>query len=553
MRARGRIAGGTGDIMRETIGRAFWRAAMIRFPDMIRKHAFHRPNHRAIHFEGRDFDWQTFSARVHGMARALADLGIAPGDRVAFLGQNSHWMIETYFAPCLIGAIMLPVNYRLSEDEQVALLDDSAPRVLIVDRHYQSRAAALIERSAATEILIFADWDPPEPGLPAGALILEDLIKAAGDVPPDAFDDRASGSDDAMLIFYTSGSTGVPKGVMLSHANLLSNALGSGPLFGYTPEDVSLFTGPLFHLASGSRVYTSILFGTSIVIQSRFDVVGMMELVQNQRITMTTLVPTMLQMILDHPRFAEFDFSSMRCLVYGGAPMPVALMQRLMDTVPGLVFAQGYGMTEASPLITVLPAEDHRMVDGAVPKTASVGRPVTHCDIRVVDAHGHPVAQGDTGEVVVRGPQIMLGYWNRPDETAEAIRGGFYFTGDAGYFDADGYLYLSGRKKEMIISGGENIYPIETENCLSQHPAIAAAAVIGLPDDTWGEVVTAAVSLKPGQQASADDIIAHCRQRIAHYKAPKRVTIWDGPLPLNPANKIDKNRIRALLTQADDV
>jgi acyl-CoA synthetase (AMP-forming)/AMP-acid ligase II len=340
---------------------------------------------------------------------------------------------------------------------------------------------------------------------------------------------------------------------MLSHANMLANAMGTGPLYHYTSTDRLLLSGPLFHLGTGSRVYTAVLYGTTMVIQSKFEVEAFMAIIEAQKVTTMTMVPTMFQMLLDHPRFPEFDFSSLRCLTYGSAPMPVALMQRLLDTVPGVTFCQGYGMTEAAPVICILTPEDHEQENGEVAKIASVGKPMRYCDLRIVDENDQPVAQGETGEIIVRGPQVMNGYWNRPQETAEAMRGGFYHTGDAAWFDEDGYVYLAGRTKEMIISGGENVYPIETENCLSKHPAIAACAVIGLPHEKWGEMVTAAVSLKPGQTASAEDIIEHCRAKIAHYKAPKKVVIWDDALPLNPANKIDKIRIKAaIMEQADD-
>ena len=525
---------------------------MIRFPDYIRRHAFQTPDKIATHFEGRDFTWQNFHDRIHAMAQALSDLGVQPGERVAFLGQNSHWMIEMYFAPCIIGAIMVPVNYRLSLDEHVQLLEDCTPRVLVVDRHFQDRAAALMARCSSLGTLIFADWDAPDACLPDDALRYDALVDRAPPPVPDAFDQRGSASDETMLLFYTSGTTGRPKGVMLSHSNLLANAMGTGPLYDYSHKDVVLFSGPMFHLATGGRVYTSVLYGTTMIIQSKFEVVGMMELVQDQHVTTATFVPTMMQMILDHPRFADFDFSSVRCLTYGSAPMPVALMKRLMAAIPGVVFSQAYGMTEASPVITMMTPEDHRTDDEDLSRLASVGKPVPYCDIRIFDEDDNPVPQGQTGEVVVRGPQIMHGYWQRPEETERALRGGFYHTGDAGYFDDDGYLFLVGRKKEMVISGGENIYPIETENCLAKHPAVANSAVLGLPHPKWGEMLFAAVSLKPGHKITEDELIAFCRSRIAGYKVPKSILIWDGPLPLNPANKIDKLTIRRQVLEARD-
>ena len=523
---------------------------MIRFPDLVRRNAFRDPAGTATHFEGRDFTGAEFRDRIQGMGRALVDLGVTAGDRVAFLGHNSHWLVETYFAPCAIGAISVPVNFRLSEDEMVELIEACAPGVLIVDRNYTDRATALMRRCPSLRHLIHADWSPAGDRLPEGTLDYEELIAGAGPVPDDAFDDRASRSDDTMILFYTSGTTGRPKGVMLSHSNMLANAVGSGPLYGYRRSDILLLSGPLFHLGTGSRVHTAVTYGTRMVIQDRFQVDETMRMIEAHRITTMTLVPTMLRMMMDHPDFARFDFSSIRCLTYGAAPMPIALMERAIAAIPGVTFCQGYGMTEASPLVSVLTPDDHVPGNPRIDKLGSVGQPVTYADVRIVDDGDRPLPPGARGEIVVRGPQVMNGYWNRPEETAQAMRGGFYHTGDAGHLDADGYLHIVGRTKEMIISGGENVYPIETENCLCKHPAVAQAAVLGMPHEKWGEMVHAAVSLHDGRTATEAELIAFCRSHIADYKSPRAVTIWDRSLPLSPTNKIDKMAVKATLLAA---
>lgn len=520
---------------------------MIHFPDLVRKNAFRTPDRRATHFEGRDFTWAQFCTRLHAMAHSLITKNVKPGDRVAFLGFNSHWLVEMYFVPCMIGAISVPINHRLSEDEMVELIDDCQAEVLFIDRNFQDRAQNLMSRCASLRALIYADWDRDLTALPEGTDHYETLIDTAGDVPVDAFTDLGSQSDDTMIIFYTSGTTGRPKGVMLTHANLLVNATGAGHLYGFSPDDVLLLSGPLFHLATGSRVYTATAYGAAMVIQSRFDVIETMQIVAEQRVTTVTLVPTMLRMIMDHPGFAGFDFSSIRCLTYGAAPMPVSLLERTLVAVPGVQFCQGYGMSETSPVLTILPPEDHIPGSPGFAKLASVGKPVIYCDMRVVDENDQPLPIGEPGQILVRGPQVMNGYWNRPTENAEALKGGFYHTGDAGYFDEDGYLYLVGRTKEMIISGGENVYPIETENCLTKHPAVAQAAVIGLADDKWGERVHAIVALHDGAQVTGSELIAFCREKIAHYKAPKGVTLWPESLPLSATNKIDKTALRTQL------
>ncbi|GGM10587.1 putative long-chain-fatty-acid CoA ligase [Pseudooceanicola nanhaiensis] len=517
---------------------------MIRYPDLIRKYAFHRPDHIATHYEGRDHSWRDFSRRVHGMAQVLVERGVAPGDRVAYLGLNSHWLVEMYFVPSVIGAISVPINHRLSEDEMVEVVADCAPAILIVDRHFADRAAALMERCPTLTTLIYADWDKPGATLPEGTLHYDTLADAAGEVPDHAFDDRASRSDETMILFYTSGTTGRPKGVMLSHSNFLVNATGSGHLYGYRQDDVLLLSGPLFHLGTGSRVFTAVAYGTTMVVQPKFDVEETMRMIEERRISTMTMVPTMLRMVMDHPDFEKFDFSSIRVLTYGASPMPVSLMERAIEAIPGITFCQGYGLTETSPVLSVLEPADHVPGNPMIGKLSSVGRPILYSDLRIVDENDRPLPPGQPGEIVVRGPQVTHGYWNRPEETAQAMRNGFFHTGDAGYMDEDGYLYIAGRTKEMIISGGENVYPIETENALCKHPAVAQAAVFGVPHEKWGEMVYAVVALRTGQSVTTEELIAFCRERIAHYKAPRGMTIWAEALPLSATNKIDKTALK---------
>ena len=264
---------------------------MIRFPDFIRKHAFQRPDHCATHFEGRDVTWAQMNHRCHAMAAQLVALGVEPGDRVAYLGLNSHWIVEMYLIPSMIGAISLPINYRLSVAEMAGVIDDGTPKVLIVDRHFTAQASALMARDSTLQTLILADWDMPDARLPAGTLHYDTLIADAPQVDDTTFDTRASASDDTMILFYTSGTTGEPKGVMLSHSNFLINASGSGHLYGYRSDDVLLLSGPLFHLGTGSRVFTAVTYGTTMVVQPRFEVEDTMRMIEAHKITTMTMVP----------------------------------------------------------------------------------------------------------------------------------------------------------------------------------------------------------------------------------------------------------------------
>ncbi|MDC0661458.1 long-chain-fatty-acid--CoA ligase [Marinobacter sp. SS21] len=496
------------------------------------------PDSPAVSYDGETFSWRATHDRCRRMASALVGLGVSAGDRVAYLGFNSHWCFELFFASPMAGAIFVPVNFRLAVGEMVACLEDAEPTVLVVDQHHLGQAAAIAEACPWLETLVYAGTEMG----PEGMTGYDRLLAGAVDREP-----VASGDDDTLVIFYTGGTTGRSKGVMLSHINLFSNALGGIPRYCMVERETHLLANPMFHTAAGSRVYMAAMTGTHSVILSRFDVMELMHAVERYRINTMQIVPTMLQMILDHPKFSELDFSSLRLITYGAAPMPVALLERALSFLPGVSFAQSYGMTEASPVVTVLDGDDHSLEVSRLARLESVGRSITHNHVRIVDACRRTLPTGEVGEIAVKGASIMKGYWRAPELTEAVLQDGWYYTGDSGYLDADGYLFLAGRIKDMIVSGGENVYPIEIENLLSRHPDIQECAVIGVPHDKWGESVHAVVRLTEPGLATERDIISYCRERIAHYKCPTGVTFVTQPLPVSTINKLLKSEVRKMI------
>ncbi len=516
---------------------------MIRLGDMITRSARQYGSAPALTCGSQRLTWRDVETRAWRMARALADLGVEVGDRVAYYGVNSSRFFEMYYVPSRIGAISVPLNFRLAQAELVELLQDCTPKVLIADSLYFEQARALQKLVPEIEHLIWAD-DLPAPD---GVESYEDLV--TGEEPDDGegLEKLGSSDNETAIIFYTGGTTGRGKGVMLSHTNFYVNTSTAVPTYGFRPHETQLLSGPMFHLGSGTRVFTAALLSSHTVIVPKFEPVAAMEAIETHKVASIQLVPTMVGMLLDHPRFSEFDLSSVRLITYGAAAMPPELLRRALRTLPNAGFVQAYGMTEASPVVTILTPEQHNPDSD---KLESVGQPTYHADLRIVDEEDNDVPVGTTGQILTRGPHVMNGYWNQPETTAHALRGGWYHTGDAGWMDADGFLYIAGRTTEMIVSGGENIYPIEIENALTLHPAVAAAAVIGVPDEHWGSSVHALVTFKPEHEASSTELIAHCRTLIAGYKCPRGLTVWQGPLPQTNVGKLDKKAMRAAVLDA---
>ncbi len=477
--------------------------------------------------------------RIARLAGALATLGVREGDRVAMLSLNSDRYAEYLLATPWAGAVVNPINIRWSAAEIAYSLRDSATRTLLIDDTFLPLLTELRSQYPDLSDVIYCGDDPT----PEGLLGYEELV-AAGDPVPDA---HRSGSDLAG-IFYTGGTSGHPKGVMLTHDNLMTSALGclASGLF-LTSGGPLLHAAPMFHLADLAIWTAQLAHGGSHVFIPAFRPDWVLDAVQEHRITDMLLVPTMVQMLVDHPALADYDTSSLQAVLYGGSPIAPALLERAAKRLPTTSFVQAYGMTEVAPVATLLSPQDH---DDPVLRRSG-GRAAPHSEVRIVGEDDTELPRGEVGEITVRGGHVMAGYWGKPDETAAALRGGWMHTGDAGYMDERGYVFVVDRLKDMIVSGGENVYSVEVENALARHPAVATCAVIGVPDERWGERVHAVVVLAAGANAEHDELRQFCKTLIGGYKVPRSFEVVDA-LPVSAAGKVLKRELRAKFwTSAD--
>ncbi|MFI1204999.1 o-succinylbenzoate--CoA ligase [Streptomyces sp. NPDC020883] len=460
-------------------------------------------------------------ARTTRLAHALRARGIRRGDRIAYLGPNHPSFLETLFAAGTLGAAFVPLNTRLAGPETAHQLADSGAKVLVFAPSHAGLVAGLPGTAGVrTYLEVGADY--------------EEAVAGASAEP---FDEPVA-ADDICIIMYTSGTTGRPKGAMLTHGNLTWNAVNVLVDTDLTADERALVSAPLFHTAGLNMLTLPVLLkGGTCVLADAFDPDATFDLVERHRITFMFGVPTMFDQVARHPRWAEADLSSLRTLNCGGSPVPTPLIARYQER--GLTFLQGYGMTEAAPGTLFLDAEH------AVGKAGSAGVPHFFSDVRVVRPDLTPVDVGETGEVVVRGPHVMAGYWGLPEETAACFKDGWFRSGDAARIDEDGYVSIVDRIKEMIISGGENIYPSEVEGHLLAHPAVAECAVIGVPDDKWGEVPRAVLVPRQGVALDPDEVLASLAGRLAKYKIPKSVVIAD-ELPRTASGKLRKAQVRQL-------
>ena len=490
----------------------------------LRRSQFLYSDRIATIFAERETCWGQLAARVARLAGSLHTKGARPGDRIAILAANSDRYVEVYYAIAWAGCVAVPFNTRWATAEIEYAIADSQPVMIFVDRHFAKHAEECAKRGV------------PVLGMDesCGGASLEQLVEAGKILP-----DHCGTGDDLAGIFYTGGTTGRSKGVMLSHANLLTNFLLVHAVAPYEPDTIFLHTPPMFHLADANQLFGLTMLGATHVILPSFDAIAAILAIERYRITGLVLVPTMIGMLCEALRLKHADMSSVRRLTYGASPISGALLQRALSALPNARFCQAYGQTELSPCVTLLDHDAHLagLLDSA-------GCPLPTVDVRIVDEAMRDVDGGRIGEIVAKGPCVMLGYWGQPALTAATIVDGWVRTGDAGYFDPNGYLFLIDRVKDMIVSGGENVYSVEVESVLLRHPEVLQCAVIGIPDEHWGEAVHAVLQVRPGSLVTSADLAAHCEPLIANYKRPKSYDLREESLPLSGVGKILKTELR---------
>ena len=513
-------------------------------PEILRHAVRLYGNRPAILCGGRWTTYAELGDRAGRLAAALARRGLEPGGRVAALLPNVRPFLDLYFAAPLARAILAPLNHRLSAGELAAILDHSGASLLVTHTRF-ARKAAEAARAAARPPRILWVGEPPCPPAEEGEGLEEAVSGETGDEGSDPRDDPAEG--DPAHLYYTSGTTGSPKGVILTHRNVCTHALMAIAELSISDRDVWLHAAPMFHLADAWAAFAVTWAGGRHVMAPSFEPGAALSLMEEEGVTLTNLVPTMLHALVRHPGAADRRFPSLRLLLSGGAPIAPALVRSIMETFR-CEYWQTYGLTETSPYLTIskpkagfedLPAEE------AFRYRASTGRPLAGVELRVVDDEGRevPADRRAVGEIVVRGPTVTPGYWRNPEATAEAFRGGWFHTGDLAVRDPEGYVDIVDRRKDVIITGGEKVYSVEVEAVLCGHPGVSEAAVVGIPDEAWGESVKAVVVRAPGSTVGERELIEHCRSRLAHFKAPRSVDFAEF-LPRTGSGKVCKRELR---------
>ncbi len=481
------------------------------------------------------------AARVKQLGCALVQLGIRRGDRLAILQVNCPQYIEIYFAAASVGAILVPLNFRAKADEIGYMIHHAEAKILFVGERYLDIAENLRTQLPTLQQCISLE------GNSRNMTAYDDLIRFS---PVNHVHSEIK-DEDITILMYTSGTTGRPKGVPLRHSAFVSYVLDNVDPPNPEVEERNLLTVPLYHIAGIQAMLASIYGGRTLLLMSQFEVKEWLETVQREQATRAMLVPTMLKRVIDDPNFRHYDLSSLQVITYGAAPMPFEVIRKAIQVMPGVRFINAFGQTETTSTITTLGPEDHR-VEGTPQEqekklkrlASSIGKPLSDVELKIMDEQGKTLPPGQVGEILTRGPRIMTGYWQDESRTAQVLTSdGWLRTGDMGWMDEDGYLYLAGRADDLIIRGGENISPEEVENVLNAHPQVEESAVIGIQDAEWGQQPRAVVVLKKGEVVSAEEIIEYCQSRLAGFKRPRSVVFVDA-LPRNPMGKVLRKNIR---------
>jgi len=493
------------------------------------------PNKTAVIDGNVEYSFAQFNERVNRLGNAILAMGVIEGDRIAVLNHNCHQYIELYFASAKIGAPMVPLSYRYNPSELTYVIKDSGAKIIFFGKEYAPAIEAM--EGSATTVEHFVCIDGPIPG----AKNYEEILSAASTLEPIS----ETSEEDVAILGYTGGTTGKPKGVMTTHRNIITSCYNTALERGLSTDDIFLNVQPVFHAGGANSMFAFAFMGaTNVFISSAGSIDAILGSVEEHQITDLGLVPTLIMSLLENPNFEKYDLKSLKAIYYGAAPIAVEPLKRMIKLMK-CKLSQTYGLTETFVPISILKPEDHVLEGNAEDRQrmAAAGRAVMGVKVKIVDEQGQEVETGAIGEIVVKGENVMKGYWNQPELTKEVLKDGWLHTGDMGRMDALGYLYIVDRKKEMIISGGENIYAKEVEDVLFSHPSVAQAVVIGVPDDKWGEAVKGLVIKKNGAEVSEDELIDFCKNRLSSYKKPKSIEFMDS-FPKSTVGKVLKRELR---------
>lgn len=496
--------------------------------ELLRRTAHKSPNVDAYVFENKRITYRELEERSLQLAGWLQMKGIRPGDKVGIISKNNLEFVELVFGIALSGGVSVPINFRLVPEEFVYIINNSDTKILVIEEEYEEMIQSVRERLPLVEHIVVI-----ENSKTSQFISYNDIFQTETSFTP--VEDMTD--EDDCMICYTSGTTGHPKGAVLSHKNLMMSAMNSVVDTKTSTGSIGLIVSPLFHIAGIGNIVICCMVSGTMVIHREFDPVKILKTIHEEKINSLFLVPAMWNMVVNVPNIEEYDLTSVQRASTGAAICPIELKKKIMHHFPNAGIYDAFGQTEMSPTTTCLLPED------SLRKTNSVGKATLTVEIRVVDEEMNDVPVGEVGEIVYRGPTVMKGYYKNPEATEEAFRGGWFHSGDLVRMDEEGFVYVVDRKKDMIISGGENIYPAEVEAALYKHDAILEAAVIGVPDEVWGESVKAYIVLKPGRTLTEEEVIEHCRQHLASYKKPKYVEFLD-ELPRNPSGKVLKRVLR---------